>query len=85
MDINNLSDEQKKMLENCKTPEDYMNLASKLGISLTDDQLDMINGGAGVEGWADPPKCPKCGSKDVSFSIRYDVPIYHCNKCGYEW
>ena len=87
MDFKNLSEEAKKKIAGCKTPEDYMAVAKELGYELTDEQLEKIGGGQEVSGWMDPPKCPKCGSKNVDmvFNTQYECFEYHCKDCGYKW
>lgn len=52
-----LTDEQKQMAKECKTPEEMIALSSKLGITLSDEELDSISGGGA---WSnDCDYCPK--------------------------
>ena len=52
-----LTDEQKQMAKECKTPEDMIALTNKLGITLSDEELDSIAGGSA---WSkDCDHCPK--------------------------
>ena len=43
--FDDLSDEMKAKVANCKTADDLLNLAKTEGIELTDEQLDAISGG----------------------------------------
>ena len=42
----NLSDDLKAKVANCKTGEELVTLSQSEGIELTDDQLDAISGGS---------------------------------------
>ncbi len=54
MEFNELSDEQKKLVRECKTPEELLALANKMNYKLSDEELDAIAGG---KSW-----CSKCSS-----------------------
>lgn len=73
-----LTDEQKKKLEEAKTPEELISLAKDQGYELTPDQLEAIAGG---EKW-DCHHCPKeCGS----YCHNYQGCGDQCNAwCTYE-
>ncbi len=45
MEYKDLTDEQKDMVRNAKTPEELVALAQAEGIELTDEQLEAIAGG----------------------------------------
>ena len=81
MDFNNLTEEQKKKIVECKTPEDYLSCAKELGYKLSDEDLDKITGGATTGSWAYNEGCPACGSADVN-PIEGAGPYWHCNGCG---
>lgn len=82
MDFKNLTEEQKKKLDNCKTPEDYLSCAKEIGYKLSDEELDKINNGLGIEnGWHYTQRCPVCGSTNVKCVDDYGVK-WHCNDCG---
>ena len=61
-------------------------LAKTEGIELTDEQLELANGGFCSE-TTEP--CPKCGSKDVKKEHRgNDVhmrTVFICKNCKHEW
>ena len=48
----NLSEDLKEKVANCKTGEDLVTLAQSEGIALTDDQLDTISGGWNWADWS---------------------------------
>lgn len=50
MDINELSQELKGQVKACKTPEELLALAEEEGITLSDEELELIAGGKGK--WA---------------------------------
>ncbi|MBO7674913.1 MAG: Nif11-like leader peptide family natural product precursor [Atopobiaceae bacterium] len=45
MTYEDLTDEQKELLDKCETPEDILKLAKQEGYSLSVEELDAINGG----------------------------------------
>ena len=49
----NLSDETKAKLKDCKSKEDLMKLAQIEGVKLTDEQLEAVSGGSM---WQYPPE-----------------------------
>ena len=53
MNINDLTPEQKEQARACKTPEEMMALAKKLGYKLSDEELDSIAGGGSWSCWCD--------------------------------
>ena len=46
MEFNDLTEEQKKLALECKTPEELLDVAKKLQYKLSDEELDAISGGA---------------------------------------
>ncbi len=48
--LSKLTDEQKKKIENAKTPEEFLSIARETGYELSGEQLDAMSGG-----W-----CPDC-------------------------
>ena len=61
--LNKLTDEQKKLVEAAKTPEELLALAKEAGYDLTPSQLDVICGGKGSNFCNDTDWCVKntCG------------------------
>lgn len=55
MELNELTEEQKQKVLNCKTPEDILELAKEEGYELSDSELDSIAGG-----WNEP--CNHCAN-----------------------
>lgn len=52
-----LTEEQKQMAKECKTPGEMLALTSKLGVELTDEELDAISA---ESAWSnDCDYCPK--------------------------
>ena len=45
MNANELTADQKAKVDSCKTPDDVIALAKDEGYSLSDDELESINGG----------------------------------------
>ena len=45
MRYEDLSDEQKKMVSECNSPEEVLELAKNEGYTLSDEELEAINGG----------------------------------------
>lgn len=45
MDFNDLTEEQKKKVESCRTMEDLVELAMSEGVELSDEQVSSIAGG----------------------------------------
>ena len=60
-----LTDEQKKMAEKCKTPEEMLALTKELGIKLNDDELEAVAGG---KAWYEGEKCPFCPNDSSAWS-----------------
>ena len=45
MDFHGLTEEQKEQARACNTPEEMLALAKKLGVKLSDSELEAISGG----------------------------------------
>lgn len=45
MEFNDLTDEQKEKIRNCKTPEDILALAQEEGYELSSEELETVSGG----------------------------------------
>jgi len=56
MDFSNIPESVKDEARKCRTPEDFLALAKREGIELTDEQLDGIAGG---QDWCGPFGCTK--------------------------
>lgn len=60
MNFEDLSDELKKKVSECKTPEDVLALAKQEGYNLSDKELEAISGGDGEQKeytWSDVLNC----------------------------
>ena len=84
--LKGLTEEQKNKVKECKSPEEILALAKAEGVTLTDEQLEAVSGGACIECII---KCPKCGSgnwddeyKEINH-IKYRK--FKCNDCGHKW
>lgn len=94
MNLNSLTEEQKKKLNECSTPEEYLALAKEVGYELSDDELAKVAGGDVGMSWSKPTCCPKCGSTNIEFHIDVSseqtgfggcVTWWVCNDCSFEW
>ena len=45
MEYQDLTDEMKKKVQSCETPEEILALAKEEGYELTDDELEAVSGG----------------------------------------
>ncbi len=43
--FDNLTDEQKELAKNCKTPEEFLKSATDEMIELSEEQIEMVSGG----------------------------------------
>ena len=84
--LKGLTEVQKNKVKECKSSEEILALAKAEGVSLTDEQLEAVSGGACIECII---KCPKCGSgnwddeyKEINH-IKYRK--FKCNDCGHKW
>lgn len=87
MDHFKITEEHKKKMEKCKTPEECIALAKEFGYDLNDEQIEEINGGQELgTSWKKQDTCPKCGGHSISqYRPNPYMVVYHCNTCGYEW
>lgn len=84
----NISPELAEEVKACKTPEEVLALAKKKGYKLSDEDLEAISGGWGMDVKDLLPQCPSCGSYEVAMSTIFGSPgatRCSCSKCGYEW
>jgi hypothetical protein len=51
--LNALTDEQKKLVEAAKSPEELLAIVKEVGLELTDEQLEGLAGGTGPLGYVD--------------------------------
>ena len=51
MNFENLTEEQKKKAQACKTPEEMLALAREEGYELSDEQLEAVSGGWDCDGF----------------------------------
>lgn len=77
MNYNDLTPEQKKLVEECHTPEELFALAKREGLKIPEEDLERIAGG---QGWQ-LPNCPNCGS-DKTYN---NGSGYSCKACGNSW
>ena len=70
--LKGLSQEQINKIKSCKNQDEILALAKEEGVELTDEQLDVVSGGA-----CTAMKCPFCGSKNV----RFEGDRYVCDDC----
>ena len=81
--LKGLTEEQKNKVKEGKSSEEILALAKAEGVSLTDEQLEAVSGGA-CHGNNKPDKCPECGSTDLELSGDPFAMsgVYTCKKCG---
>lgn len=83
--LKGLTEEQIAKVKACKNAEEVLSLARNEGVSLSDEQLEAVNGG----GCGTSNKCPKCGSKDFERIVQYGHATadesYKCRHCGNRW
>ena len=84
--LKGLTEEQIARVKACKSHEELLALAKAEGIELTDEQLEVVNGGGCTSEPSSNEKCPKCGSKKTEWVwfpfVGYELT---CTKCGHEW
>ena len=89
----NLTEEQKKAMRACKTPEELLSYASDNDIELPADLLDAISGGLYLDNYSDKrSKCPAHanGKHDYKFTGEsrptdrwfYDTEEHYVCACG---
>lgn len=57
MEFNDLTEEQKAKIRECKTPEEMLALAREEGYELSDDQLEAVSGGTWCCAKLTPSSC----------------------------
>ncbi len=84
----NISPELAEEVKACETPEEVLALAKKKGYKLSDEDLEAMSGGWGVDAKDLLPQCPSCGSYEVAMSTIFGSPgasSCSCSKSGYQW
>ena len=79
MDFKDLTPEQREKVRQCTSPKELLALAKKEGAKLTEEQLEMVSGGA----WTDDLieweiTCPSCFG---TFTTTSEFPEF-CQLCG---
>ena len=83
MKLEDLPPELREMVLACKTPQEVVALAKKVGRKLSDDELEAIAGGGGK--W-DTVQCPSCMGIDTEKRTSVvGTPFYVCLSCGHRW
>ncbi len=68
-----LTDEQRERAKECKSMDELMQLAGRIGVELPDEMLDTAAGGNGyyaVKSSLSSANCPKCGRMIDSYNDR---------------
>ena len=82
--LEGLTEEQIKRIKDCKNPDEIIALAKEEGIELTDEHLEVINGGSACI--TTPTSCPKCGTSDITTDYGAGIGyLCVCNQCGHKW
>jgi len=80
MEYEELSEEQKEIVESVSSPEEIVHLASQQGVKLTDEELEEVSAG----GWNNPDHhvyC-SCGAKIKLTSAQFKRGWVTCPECG---
>ena len=88
--LKGLTEEQIAKLKACKNSDEMLAIASEEGVELSEEQLEVVNGGSACDTHTE---CPKCGSTNVKSESwhhtgpRYDNQYWKCfcNDCGSSW
>ena len=84
MKLEDLSPELREKVLMCKTPEEILSLARKVGHDLSDKELEAIAGGD--DKWHAMTQCPLCLSFDVEVQISVAGNQFNvCLSCGHRW
>ena len=89
--LKGLTEEQIAKLNECDSAEEILSLAKAEGVQLSDEQLEAVSGGCGGKSG-----CPKCGSKNLKETRRYEKITegggtsskhvdFECKDCGHKW
>ena len=62
-----LTEEQKAKVEECKSLDEFMELAGEWGIELPDDMLDVVSGGDII--WLEWKNCADCGKREHELNM----------------
>ena len=89
--LKGLTEEQIKKVSACKNTDELLALAKEEGLSLTDEQLEAVNGGGCLSTNApDVSKtCKKCGrlveGRYIGRKSYYGLIYEFACECGYTW
>ena len=93
--LKGVTKEQIAKIQNCKNQEEMLAVAKEEGIELTEEQLEVVSGGAcTTTPPAKPTVCPYCGSEKIMSSAAHNgnkpgCPLEYysctCKKCGSYW
>ena len=80
MEYEELSEEQKEIVESASSPEEIVHLASQQGVKLTDEELEDVSAG----GWnhSDRHVYCSCGTKIKLTSAQFKRGWVTCPECG---
>ena len=91
--LKGLTEEQIAKVNECNSAEEILALAKEEGVTLSDEQLEAVSGG----GCGRSPKCPECGSKNLSKKWHTVACLngnggdprncleFKCEDCGHKW
>ncbi len=84
--LKGLTEEQIAKVKACKSSDELLALAKAEGIQLTDEQLEVINGGgcsiiSNIGDAINQSDCPQCGCNDVVVKDNWA----RCKGCGFKW
>ncbi len=77
--LKGLSEEQIAKVKTCKNHDELLKLAKEEGVELTEEQLEVINGGFCS---TYTRQCPQCGGTYFDWGESAGLRRYYCKKCG---
>ena len=93
--LKGLTEEQIAKVKACKNQEEMLAVAKEEGIELTEEQLEVVSGGAcTTTPPAKPTVCPYCGADKIMATAAHNgnkpgCPLEYyscqCKKCGSSW
>jgi hypothetical protein len=75
--LKGLTEEQIAKVKECKSIDEMLKLAKEDGVELTEEQLEVVNGGMCTSS----TKCPACGCRSFNWDEGQHVRRYYCCKC----
>jgi len=81
--LKGLTPEQVEKVKACKSQEELLKIAKEEGIELTDEQLEVVNGGFFCS--AAEVQCPNCHAEGDDIEECAGGSKWECKKCHTKW